>query len=112
MSECKKHGWAGMHLCPDCLTEKVTSDDKKLPVDELVRVKSLLRLLWITYDAGGISMGRSHEAVLLEAAIELLEDIDNEDISDRGEMVNETRNYLSSQLAMRLNLDKDIHITT
>jgi hypothetical protein len=78
-----------------------------LPVNNIVRVKSLLRLLWITYDAGGISMGRSHEAVLLEAAIELLSDIDNEDISCRGEMVDETRSYLSSILAKRLNIKRD-----
>jgi len=54
---------------------------KSLPVDELVRVKTLLRLLWVGYDAGGMSMGRSHEAVLLEAALELMYDIENEDIS-------------------------------
>lgn len=80
----------------------------KLPVDELVRVKSLLRLLWVTYDAGGISMGRSHEAVLLEAALELLDKTENEDISDRGDLVNETRNYLSSKLLERLNLDESL----
>lgn len=36
------------------------------------RARTLLTLLWRKYDAGGISMGRSYEAVLLEAAMDLL----------------------------------------
>ncbi len=71
-----------------------------LPVDDLTRAKSLLRLLWIKYDAAGISMGRSYESVLLESALKLMDIIDQEELPEcTGELVNETRNYLSSQMA-------------
>ncbi|MCP4984529.1 MAG: hypothetical protein GY928_00295 [Colwellia sp.] len=65
----------------------------------IVRVKSLLRILWRTYDAGGQSMGRSHQAVVLETAMALLDDIDCEHIVDSGQLVNDTRSYLSTQIA-------------
>lgn len=75
-----------------------------LPVDDTVRVKTLLRMLWLTYDAGGISMGRSYEAVVLEAALSLMEDVENEEIPECGDLLNETRNYLSQKMHDHLGL--------
>lgn len=76
-----------------------------LPVDEIVRVKSLLRMLWSKYDAGGISMGRSYESVVLEAALSLLEDVDNEEIFNSGDLLNDTRTHISELMMKRLRLE-------
>ncbi len=40
-----------------------------LPVTPEVRARTLLAHLWRAYDAAGTSMGRSHEAVVLEAVM-------------------------------------------
>ena len=48
----------------------------KLPVTPEVRARTLLAHLWRKYDAAGLSMGRSHEAVVLEAVMSLLGDPD------------------------------------
>ncbi len=71
-----------------------------------VRARTLLTLLWRKYDAGGVSMGRSYEAVLLEAAMDLLgppdvDDVRRLDSMVAGDLVNETRNYLSAERARR-----------
>ena len=77
-----------------------------LGVTPAVRARTLLTLLWRKYDAGGISMGRSYDAVLLEAAMDLLGPPDEADVSrldamQSGDLVNETRSYLSSLRARR-----------
>ena len=77
-----------------------------MEVTPAVRARTLLTLLWRKYDAGGISMGRSYDAVLLEAAMDLLgppdiEDVRRLDTMVAGDLVNETRNYLSSERAKR-----------
>jgi len=73
-------------------------------IDELERSKTLLTFLWQKYDAGGISMGRSYEAVVLEAVMELLGP-SSEDLSrDHGDIMDETRSYLSSKRAEKLGL--------
>lgn len=78
-----------------------------MEVDEIERVKTLLVMLWQKYDAGGISMGRSWEAVVLEAAIELIGP-PTEDMSRcHGEILDETRSYLSSKMAERLGLEHE-----
>ena len=77
-----------------------------------VRARTLLTLLWRKYDAGGVSMGRSYEAVLLEAAMDLLGPPDKSDVAkldamQSGDLVNETRNYLSSLRARQEGLKHD-----
>ncbi len=76
------------------------------PVFENKRARTLLAHLWRKYDAAGTSMGRTHEAVVLEAAMALLGDPDPEDMRlldmDSGDLVNATRNYLSAKMARRL----------
>lgn len=77
-----------------------------LGVTPQVRARTLLSLLWRKYDAGGISMGRSYESVLLEAAMDLLGPSDEADVSrldamQSADLLNETRSYLSSQRARR-----------
>ncbi len=81
------------------LRDRWVNDMSDEPFSHIVRVKSLLRILWRTYDAGGQSMGRSHQAVVLETAMALLDDIDCEHIADSGQLVNDTRSYLSTQIA-------------
>jgi hypothetical protein len=71
-----------------------------------VRARTLLTGLWQKYDAGGISMGRSHEAVLLETAMDLLDDLrDSNDVrrlnEGYGDVVDASRNYLSDCRARR-----------
>ena len=80
------------------------------------RARTLLTLLWRKYDAGGISMGRSYEAVILEAAMDLLGPPDTKDVQrlesmDAGELLNETRDYLSSERARREGLTPNAEIT-
>jgi len=71
-----------------------------LPTTPEKRALTLLIQLWRVYDAGGISVGRCFESVLLEAAIDLLGEPDHDDIdradSKGAELVNETRDYLSA----------------
>lgn len=73
---------------------------------EFMRARTILAALWRKYDAAGTSMGRSHEAVLLEAALALLGDPNPQDMealdADPGELVNATRSYLSARMASRL----------
>lgn len=73
-------------------------------VHPYVRARTLLTALWQHYDAGGESMGRGHKAVLLEAAMALLDPFrDRADVerlrADYGDLVNRTRAYLSAQMA-------------
>lgn len=79
-----------------------------LPVSTEVRARTLLAHLWRKYDAAGISMGRSHESVVLEAVLSLLGDPDPADMErldqDSGVLVNETRDYLSARRAVQLGL--------
>lgn len=79
--------------------------DKTREAFEALRARTLLAHLWRKYDAAGISMGRSHESVVLEAALSLLGDPDPEDIAlldaDSGKFINDTRTYLSSKLRER-----------
>ena len=45
------------------------------PIEALTNVevsRLLLRQLWQWYDASGVSLGRSHESKILEAAIDLI----------------------------------------
>lgn len=73
---------------------------------EFNRARTLLAHLWRKYDAAGISMGRSHEAVVLEAVLSLLGDPNPEDMllldADSGKFINDTRSYLSSKMAKRI----------
>ena len=81
-----------------------------LPVSDASRARTLLTYLWQIHDAGGISMGRSHESVLLEAAMELLGPTDLIEMDlDKGDTVNETRSYLSQKkgASMGLKFDDD-----
>ena len=87
-----------------------------LGVSPSVRARTLLTLLWRKYDAGGTSMGRSYEAVLLEAAMDLLGPTDESDVSrldamQAGDLVNETRTYLSSLRARREGLVPNAGVT-
>lgn len=79
-----------------------------LPVPPDVRARTLLAHLWRKYDAAGISMGRSHEAVVLEAVLALLGLPDQEDMqlldADSGVLINQTRDYLSAKRAVELGL--------
>lgn len=73
---------------------------------ENMRARTLLAELWRRQDAAGISMGRSYESVVLEAALTLLGDPEPEDMAlldiDSGTFVNDTRTYLSRKMARRL----------
>lgn len=67
------------------------------------RARTLLAYLWRKYDAGGESMGRSHEAVLLETAMDLLGPADLNELQDAyGEQLDEARSFLSEQRSQRL----------
>ena len=90
----------------DHVEDKLGMVPEGLPVHPYVRARTLLTLLWQKYDTGGISMGRSFEAVCLEAAMDLLEDFrDSDDVmrcdSDSGNVMDDTRTYLSRQRANR-----------
>jgi len=80
--------------------------EEKMEVEPIVRARTLLTYLWRAYDAGGISVGRSHEAVLLEAAMDLIGPADTVDVErEYGQNVNEARNYLSAQKRKEYGLD-------
>lgn len=80
----------------------------KLPVSDVTRARTLLSYLWQIHDSGGISMGRSHENVLLEAAMELLGQPDLEEMEmDKGDLVGQTRDYLSYKMSVELGLKND-----
>jgi hypothetical protein len=76
----------------------------KKPVEALTDVeiaRLLMRQLWQRYDVGGISMRRSRESTLLEAAMSRIHvpiGIDLDDYSDK-ELIEEAdrRNALESQ---------------
>lgn len=76
------------------------------PDFEQMRARTLLAHLWRRYDAAGTSMGRSHEAVVLEAVLSLLGDPDRVDMAlldkDSGHFINATRDYLSGKMRERL----------
>ena len=81
--------------------------NERLGVSDNMRARTLIALLWRKYDAAGMSMGRSHEAVLLEAAMDLLGPPDADDIErcehwGGGDVVDETRTYLSKRKARAL----------
>ena len=69
-----------------------------LPVTLEVRARTLLTHLWRLYDAAGTSMGRSHQAVVLEAAMDLLGPLNPADmqrLDDGGaDLIGNTRSYL------------------
>jgi len=70
-----------------------------------IRARTLLSYLWGLFDRGGISVGRSHESILLEAAMDLLGPPDKEDMNrDYGDNVVEARNYISDKMAGKLGL--------
>lgn len=74
--------------------------DRHLPVPPEVRARTLLAHLWRLHDAAGISMGRSHESIVLEAALALLGDPDPVDMNrldNDYNFLNDTRDYLSAQ---------------
>lgn len=72
------------------------------------RARTLLAHLWRKYDFAGISMGRSHEAIVLEAVLALLGDPDPDEMElldqDSGKVLNDTRSYLSAKMRHRLGL--------
>lgn len=72
---------------------------------ELQRARTLLVHLWRRYDSAGISMGRSHEAIVLETVLSLLGDPDPEEMAlldaDSGTFINDTRTYLSAKTRAR-----------
>ncbi|WP_075588269.1 hypothetical protein [Rhodoferax antarcticus] len=80
----------------------------QLPVSPEVRARTLLAHLWRKYDAAGISMGRSHEAVVLEAVLSLLGDPDPNDMArlddSNFDLIGQTRDYLSARRAVQLGL--------
>ncbi len=80
----------------------------QLPVTPETRARTLLAHLWRVYDAAGVSMGRTHEAVVLEAAMKLLGDpdpLDMQRLDDvRNDLIGETRSYLSAIRARNLGL--------
>lgn len=80
-----------------------------LPVSPEVRARTLLAHLWRLYDAAGTSMGRSHQAVVLEAAMDLLGPPDQDDMQrlDIGgaDLIGNTRSYLSAVRARNLGLE-------
>lgn len=64
-------------------------------------------MLWRRYDAAGISLGRGYEAVLLEAAMELLgpPDLDDMDRMDtEQDFLDDTRSYISATRAKQYGL--------
>ena len=80
-------------------------EDQKMTVPPEVRARTLLTYLYGLFDRGGMSVGRSHESILLETAMELLGPNDPEDVNrDYGNNVMEARNYISDQIAKRLGL--------
>ncbi len=80
--------------------------NETMDVEPIVRARTLLTYLWRAYDAGGISVGRSHEAVLLEAAMDLMGPVDVIDVGrDYGVNINEARNYISAQKRKEYGLD-------
>jgi len=90
----------------EALPEALESASTGSAAFEQTRARTLLAHLWRKYDTAGISMGRSHEAVVLEAVLALLGDPDPEDMAlldkDSGDLVNATRTYLSSKMAQRM----------
>ena len=80
----------------------------QLPVTPEVRARTLLAHLWRKYDSAGISMGRSHEAVVLEAVLSLLGDPDPSDMArldeTGGVLLGQTRDYLSARRAIQMGL--------
>ena len=87
-------------------SEPSLADRLALPVTPEVRARTLLAHLWRKYDAAGISMGRSHEGVVLEAVLALLGDPDPAEMDrldlDSGHLIGETRSYLSARRAIEL----------
>ena len=85
-------------------------EDQKMEVEPAVRARTLLTYLYGIFDRGGISVGRSHESMLLETAMELLGPPNIEDVNrDYGTNVMEAKNYVSDQIAKRLRL-KDVDL--
>ena len=88
--------------------EKTIAERLALPVAPETRARTLLAHLWRKYDAAGISMGRTHEGVVLEAALSLLGEPDPQDMAlldvDSGTLINATRDYLSARRATQLGL--------
>lgn len=80
----------------------VVPDWRELPVHPHVRARTLLTLLWRNLDNGGRSMGRSFEAVLLEAAMRLTEDqwdaddVKRADGARESDFINDTRDYVAA----------------
>lgn len=78
---------------------------------EQIRARTLLAHLWRTYDTAGVSMGRSHQAVVLEAALALLGDPDPADMAvldeDSGRLINDTRSHLSRKMWERFSRGAD-----
>ncbi|MEG0922005.1 MAG: hypothetical protein RSD57_12385 [Comamonas sp.] len=89
-------------------TEPPITERLNLPVAPETRAITLLAHLWRKYDAAGISMGRSHEAVVLEAVLSLLGEPDPTDMDrlneDSGVLISDTRSYLSACRAVQLGL--------
>ena len=80
--------------------------DQHMEVSPEVRARTLLTYLYGLFDRGGISLGRSHESILLETAMELLGPNTPEDVDrDYGTNVMEAQNYVSDQIAKRYGLD-------
>jgi len=73
--------------------------DRPLPVAPEIRARTLLAHLWRLHDAAGISMGRSHESIVLETALALLGDPDPDDmyrLDNDMDFLDDTRSYLSA----------------
>jgi len=82
------------------------------PIDELELAKQLLVVLWCNHDRGGISMGRSHDSVVLEAAMALLGEPETPTAIPHGQLVSDARDYLSSKRALKyqsVSDDSDTH---
>lgn len=92
-----------------------------LPVDELTRARTLLKLLYRHYSLNGISAGRSRESTLLELALDLLvwpTDPNEIDLIEKESwaLVDETRDHLTDksisrvdpELSLRYNIDRQV----
>ena len=75
-------------------------------MDEIELAKQLLTVLWCAHDSSGISMGRSHESVVLEAAMALLGEAKPIDTS-HGQFVGDVRDYLSNKRALKYAAHQD-----
>lgn len=86
-------------------TDAQSVDAPPVAQPDLLYIRLLLQHLWARYDAGGESMGRSFDAMLVELAIELL---GTEPCPDRykepGVLLNEIKTVLSGRRRAQMHM--------